>query len=356
MGCSNAENFWTSGSSLVFNFDDDDEVLHEPVDFIFKSSEDSCVLPIHSFISKTCLDFASAKPNKRDILPIEVTIQRLLKGQKSSLFDYRNLKDKISLLEAALNSKDGNIILMVVLFLKQTLKRNIFFLQLSKWKPAVKHYAYHLIISNQYQELADLYMATGATSNMKQLFYLIGKDVTAKDILYKRLEHAFMEHLQNFVKHDVKVELCDSMQFLKWQIDQKETAVSVVEQLALLCKKELDKKNETFNAIGEFKEQFKLMNWLTKKKMFKTAIPADIFVYGLSKHSPPKEVLEEYLIYTASIERRLQVAQKLGCHKFIIHHYINQKDKAALMAYKEKVRPRSEEYFLIESALYALVR
>nr|CAI5823801.1 unnamed protein product [Callosobruchus analis] len=271
MACSNAENFWTSGSSLVFNFDDDDdEILHEPVDFIFKSSEDSFVLPIHSIISKTCLDFelgiivgplvlAAAKPSKKDVPPTEVTIQRLIKGQKSSLYNYRNLKDKISLLEAALHSKDGNIILMVILFLKQTLKQNIFFLQLSKWKLAVKHYAYHLIICNQFQELADLYMATGATSNMKQLFYLTGKDVTAKDILYKRLEHAFIEHLQNFAKPDMKVELCDNMQFLKWQIDKKESAASVVEQLALLCRKELDKKNENFNIINEFKEQFKLM-------------------------------------------------------------------------------------------------
>ncbi|VEN51520.1 unnamed protein product, partial [Callosobruchus maculatus] len=117
MGCSNADHFWTSGSLRVFNFDDDeDEVLHEPVDFMFKSSEDSCVLPIHSFISKICLNFvlAAAKPSKKDIPPIEVTIQRLLKGQKSSLFEYRNLKDKISLLEAALESKDGNLILMVI--------------------------------------------------------------------------------------------------------------------------------------------------------------------------------------------------------------------------------------------------
>ncbi|VEN59700.1 unnamed protein product, partial [Callosobruchus maculatus] len=48
----------------------------------------------------------------------------------------------------------------------------------------------------------------------------------------------------------------------EWQIDQKESAASVVEQLALLCKKELDKKNETFKVIEEFKERFKIDGYI----------------------------------------------------------------------------------------------
>ncbi|CAH1969950.1 unnamed protein product [Acanthoscelides obtectus] len=270
----------------------------------------------------------------------------------------------------------------VILYLKQTLKQNICFQQLSKWKMAVNHYAYYLIVNNHFQELADLYIATGATSNMRQLFYLIGKDVSANDVLCNRLEHVYTEHLQNFAKQEEKVEVSNNMLFLQWQLEHGESATSVIEQLAFLCRKELQKKNVALTTISEFKKQFKIddydfewtvmnviaslqmwsllseffikHNWFTKKQVFKTIIPSDVFVYGLSKHCSPKEVLEEYLVYTTSTEKSLRLAQKLGCHKFIIQYYTNQKDRSALIAYKGRVLPHSEEYFFIENAIQSL--
>ncbi|CAH1969945.1 unnamed protein product [Acanthoscelides obtectus] len=113
---SNSDDFWTSGSSLVFNFDDDDEEIVESVDdFVFKTSEDCSVVPIHSIITKHCLDLilADAKPRKHDLPSVEIAIQRLLNGQKSAIYIYRSLKHKISLLEAALDIKEGNLILMI---------------------------------------------------------------------------------------------------------------------------------------------------------------------------------------------------------------------------------------------------
>lgn len=81
----------------------------------------------------------------------------------------------------------------------------------------------------------------------------------------------------------------------------------------------------------------------------------EIFVYGLSRHKPPKEVLEQYLHYISDSERSLSLAQKLSCHKFIVQHYLNQRDRLALIDYKARLTPQTEEYFMAEQALQSSV-
>lgn len=54
-------------------------------------------------------------------------------------------------------------------------------------------------------------------------------------------------------------------------------------------------------------------------------------------------------------EKSLHLAQKLQCHKTVIQHYINQKDRLALIGYETRVAPHTEEYFLIENALHSPV-
>lgn len=80
-----------------------------------------------------------------------------------------------------------------------------------------------------------------------------------------------------------------------------------------------------------------------------------MFVYGLSRHKPSIDILEQYLSCITDSEKSLHLAQKLQCHKIVIQHLVNQKDRLALMAYKVKVAPHQEEYFLIENALQSPV-
>ncbi|XP_023016000.2 vacuolar protein sorting 16B [Leptinotarsa decemlineata] len=378
----NEDDFWNTSASSGFNFDDDEDSNQPFKEFVFSStSEENSILPIHSLISKASLDLILddiKSTNDYIVPPVEETIKKMFNGQKYVLEVYKKLTDKLLLLDSAVNSMDGNVILGVVLFLKSTLRRNIFYHQLAKRTVAVRHYATHLIVNGQYEELADLYMVTGNNSGMRQVYYLSGRDIKNKDTLYKKLEHVMLEHLQK-VSNDEKRELNENMQLLQWQIDRKETCNSVIEQLASLCKKEWERNKNSNDAIMDFKEKLKIddfafewtamnvlasmqswpqltalfmkSNWLSKKSSLKTVMPAEIFVYGISRHSPPKDALEQYLHCISDHDRALYLAEKLNCHKFVIHHFINQRDRQALLAYKAKVVPQNEEYFLIENAL-----
>ncbi|KAJ8928523.1 hypothetical protein NQ314_018899 [Rhamnusium bicolor] len=50
---------------------------------------------------------------------------------------------------------------------------------------------------------------------LKQLYYLIGKDISSKDILYKRLEQFMVEHMPKLNTNEDKLELFENMQLLR---------------------------------------------------------------------------------------------------------------------------------------------
>ncbi|CAH1103556.1 unnamed protein product [Psylliodes chrysocephalus] len=382
MTAKSSEDFWNTSSSSAFNFDDDEDDGSQP-EYVFTSiPEENSILSIHSIISKTSLNLILddlKSTNEYVAPPVEEVILKMLTGQKYSLEVYKKFTDKLVLLDSALESMDGDIILNVILFLKSTLRPNIFFHQLAKRKLAVKHYAIHLIVNNHYSEVADLYMRTGLNSNMKQLYYLIGRDIRNKESLLKRLETFTAEHLQKVNNNDDKLEILENSQLLKWQVEKNENCDSIIEQLAVLCKNEFEKNKNSIEILLDFKKRLKIddfafewtvlnvlasmelwpqltelfvkPNWLTKKNSLKTVMPAEIFVYGLSRHESPKEILELYLPYISDSERGLYLAQKMNCHKFVIQHYIKERDRLALIQYKSKVSPQDEEYFLIKNAL-----
>lgn len=51
------------------------------------------------------------------------------------------------------------------------------------------------------------------------------------------------------------------------------------------------------------------------------------------------------------IEKSVNLAQKLHCHKFVIQHYISQKDRLSLLAYQMRVASHEEEHLMIDNAL-----
>ncbi|XP_057672792.1 spermatogenesis-defective protein 39 homolog isoform X1 [Diorhabda carinulata] len=382
MSAKNSEDFWNTSSSSGFNFDEEEE--QSQPDYVFTTiPEENSFISIHSLISKNSLDLILGdikSTNEYVVPPVEEVIRKMFIGQTYSLEVYKKYSDKILLLESALDLMDGNVILNVILFLKSTLKQNLFF-QLVKKKVALKHYVHHLIVNNGYQELADLYMAIGQSYDFKQLYYLIGRDIKNKDILFKRLQAFITEHMQKVYNLDDRIELDANTQFLRYQIEVKETCNSAIEQLASLCKKEWSRSKNAIDIIMEYKMRLNIdnfafewtvmnvlasmkmwpqlsdffikPNWL-KKNSLKTVIPAETFVWGLSRHDPPKDVLEQYLPHIPDSDRSLYLAEKFNCHKFVIQSYVNQKDRLALISYKSKVSPQNAEYFLIENALQAV--
>ncbi|VDM94232.1 unnamed protein product, partial [Onchocerca ochengi] len=85
----------------------------------------------------------------------EITVRRLLRNDPVSLDLYRSKKEKLDLLEAALESYDGNVIIAVVLSLERSLETSVF-LDIIKEKPiAVNHYIAYLKDMKNFDQLTS---------------------------------------------------------------------------------------------------------------------------------------------------------------------------------------------------------
>lgn len=53
--------------------------------------------------------------------------------------------------------------------------------------------------------------------------------------------------------------------------------------------------------------------------------------------------------------KSVSLAVKFKCHRHIINTYVQDKDREALLNYKKKLSPQSEDYFYVENALRSTV-
>ncbi|KAF7287422.1 hypothetical protein GWI33_001395 [Rhynchophorus ferrugineus] len=375
---------WNTSNVSGFNFDDDDDSLDQTSqDFIFQSLEESFDLPIHLLVSKASMDIILENDKSTLLTPVSSvgeTIKKMVHGHTYTLQHYVKFQDKMKLLDLALDSCDANVIIKVIIYLKTTLKRNIFYHQLSKRKIGVKHYAHYLITKNLLEELSDFYMATGNSNLMVYIFYLTAHGLVNKSQIQKRIQQFTVQHLQE-VNSNVKQEISDFLQMINYQIENQCSTSSVINQLVDLCRIQLER-HQNMDEILSFKKNFKIddftfdwtlvnvlctmklwnqikdyflkTNWLTKRNVLKSSISSEAFLDILHKHDTPKEILESVLACISDHDKAVFLASLYKCHNFVIQYYIQQKDRQSLFNYKEKVLPHTPEYYLIESSLQSM--
>ncbi|KAL1493125.1 hypothetical protein ABEB36_011246 [Hypothenemus hampei] len=342
------EDFWNTSNHSGFNFDEDDETSAEFLNnTVFKSAtEVSSVLPVHAIISKTNLDRVLNDVKLSSNIPMTNDGHYVL-----SIIDqpYIRFNDKVNILQRALETYDGNIIIKTILYLKRTLKSNIFYHQIAKSKSAVKHYSSYLLLRNDLNAVSDLYMATGNSQHMKYLYYQVGEGVSSKAHLYKKLQQFNIDHLQKLQLSD-DIEISEHFQLLNFQVDCYNSK-SVVAQLSDLCKHDFGEKDILEN-LNDFKKTFRIddyvfewtlmntlahlnqwkilmqvfikNNWFTKRAGLKTVIPLDIFLVGLNKHHPPNDVLEGFLKCISDTKKAVILAKKLECFSYLTQYGANQ--------------------------------
>uniref|UniRef100_A0A6M2D7Q0 Putative golgin subfamily protein a member 5 n=1 Tax=Rhipicephalus microplus TaxID=6941 RepID=A0A6M2D7Q0_RHIMP len=86
----------------------------------------------------------------------EETVRNIVIGQPYFLGQHRSKEDKIALLNEAVRIQDGNAIIAVLLFLKQTLKQSLFNQELMQRPRAVSHYLSHLRAVQDNSQLMDV--------------------------------------------------------------------------------------------------------------------------------------------------------------------------------------------------------
>uniref|UniRef100_A0A8C4XHG6 Spermatogenesis-defective protein 39 homolog n=1 Tax=Erpetoichthys calabaricus TaxID=27687 RepID=A0A8C4XHG6_ERPCA len=113
----------------------------------------------------------------------EDTVGRMQNGKTYTLEDFRALRDKMLLLDEAVQLHNGNVITAVLIFLKKTLSKEILFRELESRQVALRHFIHYLKEMEELKLLNELLKFLGRTEEMALMQYrehLNLKDVNKK--------------------------------------------------------------------------------------------------------------------------------------------------------------------------------
>ena len=88
-------------------------------------------------------------------------IKSIINGDNYYLHHIKSKEDKIRLLELAIDSCDGDAIITIILFMKQTLNSKLFKNEISNRTEAINHYLNYLKLTNQWNELISFQSMLG---------------------------------------------------------------------------------------------------------------------------------------------------------------------------------------------------
>lgn len=327
-------------------------------------------------------------------LPIADTVSRIISGEKYSLEPYKSLKDKVALLDAVVGYHDGNAILVVVIFLKRTLSRSIFYEEMSKRPDATNQYVAFLKVqqsddvaremdklsrtddaamwrlkkagedSSPEGRLSAVSKCYGWFSVMDSLDYEASMVQEFVKLLNKQLQiepgdaRAQSQGHPTFSQMPRKVTLyfqpLITTLFYVCLYHYSEPETSFSSPLAVKNEFKITEKQYLYTALrarskakdwDSIEALFTAKNWRGKAK-FKAPMKFEKVVEVLAGINAPPHVLDKYVRLVEDTDSRLQLAQQHKCHAVVIDTLADMKDRVRLEAYRETVRNTRDENHL----------
>ncbi|CAD5223721.1 unnamed protein product [Bursaphelenchus okinawaensis] len=328
---------------------------------------------------------------------VETTIKRLKRCDPVALDFYKSKQDKVELLDEAINSRDNDVILTVVLFLKKTLIVSIF-REILIFKPeAAEVYITYLRESNDTNELIDTLFSLGRSDEaaMVEFSCAIKKCHTTSKInsLKKCLisgfsdptlnsEAKFVDEYIRLIERQVPIDAADeeesksgSNEIFK-QYPKKATLIGqpLLTTLYYCCLYHYNLPINVYASPLSFKATFNINEkayfWmaasaLSRKKQFTELekllickkmivaqklvcpFPWTVFFQLVVKYGPPsKEILSKWLNAVGDVDERLNISEQFGdlTAAVQIDAIISLKDKQKLVNLMNKLNPKSVEY------------
>ncbi|KAI0230769.1 ADF-H domain-containing protein [Lamellibrachia satsuma] len=347
-----------------------------------------------------------SKNDRWSQFPPRETIKRIMSGQPYSLEIYKSKEDKLVLLDEAIKLHDGNAIIAVVLYLQTSIKTSTFNMQLMLRPIAIEHYINFLRLHDEITKLLDIYGMLGRTEDAAILKYkqaTVGKEGEAQ---VKALQTCYRTHFQGdtnlseeaghiqeqivLLERQLPVEEADSKEEKKgatefWENPRKESLVgapviktlyycsfyhytlsenSLASPLAVRKTHVLTDKQYVWTVLAaraklrrwpDIEALFHSKTWLGGNKM-KAPMGFDRVVHLLSRIGCPREILNKYCNFVDDPQMRLEVGQKYQCHESVIQTLSQLKDRQQLLAYRGKLKPNSQEWFLAENVLKSNIK
>ncbi|XP_077290003.1 vacuolar protein sorting 16B [Arctopsyche grandis] len=411
------DDFWEASDvkARAINFEDDELSSHQfsklgaelranlgnnsSVGLDLKSpSQNDDLIPLYDIISEQAMENilladsgkypAGSVQVPLDVIEpnISITLRRLVLGRSCSLIHHKSLKSKTELLDGAISIGDGNVILMVVLFLVQTLKKKLVYQILSSRPIAVNHYISYLTIRMKIHEVTDLLTMLGRSGEaaIKQYQIIMESSGSSVDVLLNKLKNLAANHFGQQTVEPIQLKmLTDYIKLLEWQkslgvveIENK----SVIQSLAHICTHHCSDsagKNLSPQSLQQQQQigsqqydwttlsiQASLKNWNVIETMFikknflgrttlSCSVPIPKVIARLSEFEAEESLLAVYLNQMSSSSQKLELAKKFKAYRVVIDCLVSQKDRQALTQYKMALHPQSDEYFYAENALRA---
>ncbi|KAI4496355.1 hypothetical protein M0804_000165 [Polistes exclamans] len=377
------EDFWNSNEKHYFCFDKEDQeaLINRPENLkplLSVISEKT----LHCILALDKIENINEESNNICIEP-DITLRKILMGQSYSLEPYKSLASKTALLNSAIRSGNGNAILIIVLFLKKTLKKSLVYRLLAERPEAVNVYVHYLSVKLETNEITDILSMLGQSVNSAMInLHIILKNIQDCDKLLYKLRNCYKTQFFNLIDCKETQFLNSYIQLLEWCLAVKntengekiETNCSVLEFLRYICKNDKYSSQSALMfsqqhnvsleqyhkivikvkaSLGEWESIdhiFLTKGWRGNIKL-QTSLPVEDIVKLLHKAHAPLNVIEKYLKYIDNIDKRLELAKSFNYYRIVVDIFVEQGDRTALLEYKNKLQPQSEEYFYATNAL-----
>ncbi|KAH3853184.1 spermatogenesis-defective protein 39 homolog [Dreissena polymorpha] len=335
-------------------------------------------------------------------LKVDDTVKRMLRGQPYSLEAYKGKEEKLELLDKAIATHDGNAITAVVVFLKRTLKDQLFNLELMRRPVAVEQYLAYLRAHYNTHEYEHMLQLLGRTEEQAMLKYKHAASLADPNAKIDRLTACQQAHFAcspglesdgslivqqiNMLRRQLPVDAADEEtektgKALVFQQHPRATSIinmPVITTLYYCCvyhygesenllgspedirkKHQLTEKQFVWTTLraraklhkwDDVETLFTTKNWLGNTKM-KSVIGFEKVCQVLNQQGTPPDILKKFFRNIDDVDRRLELANKLQCHDAIIETYQQRGNRSALQAYFDKLKPQSREWFLAGGVL-----
>ncbi|XP_032821022.1 spermatogenesis-defective protein 39 homolog isoform X2 [Petromyzon marinus] len=315
--------------------------------------------------------------------------QRLRRLQQPySLEQYRSLKEKLELLDRAVQFHDGNVITAILIFLKSTLRKEVLFGELITRTVAANHLVHLLKRSRDWKMLVELLTSMGKADEAALMEYKTHQTMrdpdkrvaflkrcfslpfSMEDSGHIRDQYTLLERQIIIEANDKKVEAAGTLEiFKKYPRKASILFMPLVTTFYYCCFYHYAEQEGSLSCPLNLRKNFsitdkqflwtalaarsKLKEWtdvdslLTTKRWFgtlkKTApIGFHRVVDIVSKNNAPPNVLHEYIMLVADEELKLNLAIKHKCHAIVVDMLCQMRDRQQLLQYKKEVEPGSQ--------------
>ncbi|KAG5681797.1 hypothetical protein PVAND_011205 [Polypedilum vanderplanki] len=409
------DDYWNVSLSKSFSFDDDidEKVLDDnvseistksivPITFVLSENDLQLIIDeeIHSndaIIPKGLtleeeVKFLRRKINEFQYSEPSLTIAKILLQKPCSLDCYKSINDKEKLLDEAISSGNGDAILQVVLFLKNTLKPILFQKLLANRSEAVEHYLNYLSTTMKICEAVDILTML---DRQQEAIMLQFKTIVQSKNTVQKLDKLkiFIQPTSSSINPFLMTQMRYYINLLELQINERlyfqphdVLDKSLLETLYFACEKfqkfsdPLTSQNDTnpFKMIEQYNITSAQFEWIAlnqraraqawrdietlfekktsvlKKKNFTINISLEVVILKLHQLKAPQAVLNSFLQHIEDPERRLTLSKRVGAITSIIDSLTLLKDKNSLEDFKNTLPSGTAEFFYTEKAITSL--